>query len=104
MSNPNNGMTLAMRREALLAQCALQRVMMAVETRELLAPLAPTGWRQYLGTRMKVPLAIAGVVLGLVVVRPGRAASMVQLGTTLWSIARTVLPMLRRPAMDDSGE
>lgn len=105
----NNSMspseTLALRREALLVQCRMQRVMLAAEVRTLVEPIAPAGWRQNLLPRLKVPLAVAGILVALVATKPGRAMPLVQLGVTLWGIARTVLPLLRRqPAEQDSGE
>jgi hypothetical protein len=97
--------TLALRREALLVQCRMQRVMLAAEVRTLVAPIAPTGWRHQLLPKLKVPLAVAGILIGLIAAKPGRAMPLMQIGVTLWGIARTVLPMLRRePAEHESGE
>lgn len=88
--------TLALRREALLVQCRMQRVMLAAEVRTFIAPIAPSsGWRQYL-PKLKVPLAVAGIVVGLLAAKPSRAMPLLQIGATLWGIARTVLPLLRR--------
>jgi hypothetical protein len=95
--------TLALRREALVAQCGMQRLMLVAEVRTILAPIAPSGWRQHLSPRLKVPLAIAGVVVGLLITKPSRAMPLLQLGGMVWGIARTVLPILRR-AGPDSGE
>jgi hypothetical protein len=44
---------------------------------------------------LKLPLAIAGVVLGLVVTRAGKALPLVSTGLSLWRIARTVLGFVR---------
>jgi hypothetical protein len=97
--------TLALRRQALLVQCRMQRVMLAAEVRTLVAPMAPAGWRQNLLPKLKVPLAVAGVIVALIAAKPGRAMPLMQLGVTLWGIARTVLPMLRRqPGEQESGE
>jgi hypothetical protein len=90
---------LALRRQALLVQCRMQRVMLAVEVRTLVAPIAPDGgWRQQLLPKLKVPLAIAGLLVTLIAAKPGRAVPILKIGATLWGIARTVLPMLRRDA------
>jgi hypothetical protein len=91
---------LALRRQALLVQCRMQRVMLVAEVRTLVAPISPAGWRQ----NLKVPLALAGAVLALIAAKPGRAVPLMQFGVTLWGIARTVLPLLRRQPERDSGE
>ncbi len=97
--------TLALRRQALLVQCRMQRVMLAAEVRTLVAPIAPAGWRQNLLPKLKVPLAIAGVIVALVAAKPGRAMPLMQLGVTLWGIARAVLPRLRtQQAQQDARE
>jgi hypothetical protein len=94
--------SLALRREALLVQCRMQRVMLAAEIRTLVAPITPQGWRHNLLPKLKVPLAIGAILIGLVAAKPGRALPLMQLGATLWGIARTVLPLLRRePVQDD---
>ncbi len=91
--------TLALRREALLVQCRMQRVMLAAEVRTLVAPISPVGgWREQLLPKLKVPLAIAGLLVTLIATKPGRAMPLLRIGATLWGIARTVLPMLRRDA------
>ncbi|MES2299869.1 MAG: hypothetical protein V4582_22710 [Pseudomonadota bacterium] len=94
---------LALRREALVAQCALQRMMVAAELRTLVQPVASTGWRRYLGGNLKIPLTIAGVVIGIVATRPSRALPLLQMGAAAWGIARKLLPLLRS-AGPDSGE
>jgi hypothetical protein len=107
MSNNNLSPSeaLALRRQALLAQCAMQRLMLVAETRTLLAPVAQSGWRRFIGPKIKVPLAIGGIVAGLLLTRPGRAMPLLQIGTTLWGIARTLLPLLRHDRVrPDSGE
>ncbi len=97
---------LALRREALLVQCRMQRVMLAAEVRTLIAPIAPSsGWRQHLLPKLKVPLAVGALLIGLIAAKPGRAMPLLQIGATLWGIARTVLPLLRRdPADPDSRD
>jgi hypothetical protein len=90
----------------LLVQCRMQRVMLAAEVRTLVAPIAPAhGWRQHLLPKLKVPLAVAGLLIALVATKPSRALPLMQIGATLWGIARTVLPLLRRQSAEvDSGE
>lgn len=93
--------TLAARREALVAQCAAQRHEAAQEFYALTAPVASSGssfLAFFKGRNLKVPLTIAGVVLGMVLVRPGRAMPLIATGLSLWKFAQPVLAMLRRPA------
>jgi hypothetical protein len=76
------------RRTALIAQCAQQRLDAAQEVRTLLTPVSA-------GLGLKLPLTIAGVVLGMIATRSGRAMPMVTAGLGLWNLVRKVLPMLR---------
>jgi hypothetical protein len=77
------------RRASLIAQCAQQRVDAAREVRALLAPASSVG------VGLKLPLTIAGVVLGMIATRSGRAMPMLTAGLSLWKLVRKVLPMLR---------
>ncbi len=77
------------RRAALIARCAQQRVEAAEEVRALVAPVST-------GTGLKVPLAIAGVVLGMIATRSGRAMPLLTAGLSVWKLAKSLLPMLRR--------
>ncbi len=74
---------LSLRREALVARCDDQRDDLLLVIEDLTAPLQ--------GPKLKVPLAIAGVVLGMMAVRPKRALPL--LGTAL-SLGKTVGPLL----------
>lgn len=78
----------AERRAALIAQCAQQRLDAAREVRALLAPASS-------GHGLKLPLTIAGVVLGMIATRSGRAMPMLTAGLSLWKLVKKVLPMLR---------
>ena len=77
------------RRASLIAQCAQQRLDAANEVRALLAPAKSAGGG------LKLPLTIAGVVLGMIATRSGRAMPMLTAGLSLWKLAKNVLPMLR---------
>ena len=77
------------RRAALIARCARQRIDAADEVRALVAPVSS-------GIGLKVPLAIAGVVLGMIATRSGRAMPMITAGLSVWKLAKNLLPMLRR--------
>jgi hypothetical protein len=99
MSNSMNS-KLAARREALVAACAQQRVDAEYEVRALLAPVGSSGGITSLlrGRNLKVPLTIAGVVLGMIAARPGRAMPIITAGFSLWKLASNALRLLRRPA------
>ncbi|HEU4374915.1 MAG TPA: hypothetical protein VFS02_15565 [Telluria sp.] len=77
------------RRAALIARCAQQRLEAADEVRALVAPVSS-------GIGLKVPLAIAGVVLGMIATRSGRAMPLLTAGLSVWKLAKNLLPMLRR--------
>ena len=85
---------LAMRRHALVTECALQRLALQAQVHTLVAPLDAPGWR----ARLTVPLAIAGVLGGVLLMRPARAAPLISVALTIWGIARKVLPLLRKEA------
>lgn len=93
---------LAARRQALVAECALQRIEAGREIMALFEPVhQPGGLRQFLGGRdLKVPLTIAGVVLGMVVAKPKRAIPMITAGLSLWKFARPLLATLRSGPKD----
>jgi len=88
----------ALRREALITECALQRLSLAAEAKNLLAPLAPRNLRAQLGPRLKIPLMIAGGALGLAVTRPKRAMPLLLSAASAWKSVNTVLPLARRLA------
>ena len=83
--------TLAQRREALLVQCALQRIEAARELTALRAPHASGG-----GVDIKTPLTIAGVVLGMIATRAGKVLPMLTAGLTLIKVANSLRSLLRR--------
>jgi hypothetical protein len=91
---------LALRRQALLAECALQRASAAIAIVDLRTPAnEQTGWLGMLGSaNLKVPLTIAGVVAGLVLTNPKRAVPVLTAGLSLFKLARRLLPLLRQKA------
>lgn len=91
---------LAARRAALVAQCAQQRTEAADDVNALVAPLNPGGLRQYLGSNLKIPLTIAGVVLGMVATKPARALPILTAGLSLWKLASTVLSLLKNSSRE----
>ncbi len=84
--------TLARRREALIAECAQQRVEAAHAIETMRTPKGDGG------TGFKMPLTIAGVVLGMIATRPGRALPMLTAGLSLFKLAKTVMSLVRRPS------
>lgn len=84
------------RREALIAECALQRQYLGGATRSLL--LGRQRWRAALLTRLKIPLLVAGAIGGLVAARrrPARDRSSAEPGAwkKLASLATALLPPL----------
>lgn len=84
--------TLAQRREALLVQCALQRIEAARELTEMRAPRESSG-----GVNLKMPLTIAGVVLGMIATRSGgKALPMLTAGLSLIKVVSSVMSLVRR--------
>ena len=92
--------TLAARREALIVECSRQRTEVAHEISNLRAPSVLTGGgiMQYLGSgRLKLPLTIAGVVLGMIATKPSRAMPLLATGLSLFKLVTSVLSVLRKP-------
>lgn len=94
--------TLAARRMALVAECSHQRTTLAHEIGNLHAPTMLTGGggiMHYLGSgNLRIPLTIAGVVLGMIATKPSRAMPLLATGLSLFKLATSVLAMLRKPA------
>lgn len=85
---------LALRRQALVTQCRMQRLMVAAELRELGQPLqSGSGLLQSLGG--KGPLALAAIVAGLIASRSRRTVPLLKLGASVWALVRTGLTLLR---------
>ncbi|HEY0060592.1 MAG TPA: hypothetical protein VGC21_00645 [Telluria sp.] len=87
--------TLAQRREALIAECSMQRSDVSHQIAALRSP-AQGGLGRLDGlTNLKVPLMIAGVVLGMVVVKPSRAMPLLATGLSLFKLAKSILSIAR---------
>ena len=90
---PIHQITLAQRRDALLVQCALQRIEAARELTALRAPRESSGG----GIHLKMPLTIAGVVLGMIATRSGgKALPMLTAGLSLIKVASSLMSLVRR--------
>ncbi|HEV7815318.1 MAG TPA: hypothetical protein VGP06_09510 [Janthinobacterium sp.] len=85
---------LAARREALLKECALQRLALSAEAKNLLMPLAPANLRHAFGARLKVPLMLAGAGLGLMLARPKRVVALLPAAQSVWRNVSKVLPLV----------
>ncbi len=92
--------TVAQRREALLQECSMQRTLMAREIAAVRAPsLHGGGIVQTLTSgRMKVPLAIIGVVVGMIASRRSATMPAMSMGLTVYNLAKSVLRMVRSRA------
>jgi len=87
---------LAARRKALISECALQRITAVRVVREMTAPSGEG--RQFSIGNIKVPLTIAGVVLGMIATKRGSAMPMITAGYSLYKLLRSALAVLRRPS------
>ena len=89
--------TLAQRREALVEQCAQQRRHMSNEISILRAPSTLTGGgilSSLTSGKFKIPLAIAGMVMGLVASR-STAMPLVSTGMSLFRMAQSLYFTIR---------
>lgn len=87
--------TPAQRRDALLAECALQRTALGVETRQLLAPITSGNLRANLMARLKVPLIAGAAVLGVMLLRPRRTFPLLLKASALLRHGRHAMPLVR---------
>ena len=90
--------TLAERRVALIAKCDIQRTQLGREISILRSPHMLTGGsllHSFTGGRFKVPLAIAGTVLGIVAASPAGMMPLVKVGLSIFRMAKSAVLMLR---------
>ena len=83
------------RRDALLAECALQRTALGEQTRLLLQPLTGGNLRQTIMARVKKPLLVGAAVLGLMLLRPRRSLPWLLRASALLRHAKVALPVIR---------
>jgi len=88
---------LAARRADLIERCAAQREYLCAEATALRSPFSLNGVGGLLGGNGKLKLALAGIALGLAVIRPKRMLALAGTGLSLWQTVRKVLPLLARP-------
>ena len=92
--------TMDERRAALVLECSQQRTHMAREIHMIRAPKLTGGGivESLAAGRLKLPLAIAGLVIGLVASKRGAAMPMLASGMAAFRLAQSVLSMVRSKA------
>lgn len=92
--------TLAERRAALVEECSQQRTYLAREISMVSAPKLTGGGilASLSAGRMKLPLAAAGLLIGLVASKRGAAMPMLATGMSVFRLAQSVLSMVRTRA------
>lgn len=83
------------RRDALLAECTLQRAALGEQTHLLLEPLTGGNLRRALMARLKLPLMAGAAVLGLMLLRPRRSLPLLLRASALVRHASVALPLIR---------
>lgn len=93
--------SLAERKQALIARCSAQRTQMGREVEVMRAPSVLTGGgiSQYFSGGLKGPLAIGGVLLGVLASRSHKLAPLLATGMSVYKLAQTGLTMLRNRAV-----
>jgi hypothetical protein len=97
----NEHMTLAQRREALVARCELQRADARSALSGLTAPVSkPAGLlasvRERFGGNLAVPLALAGAAIALMVTRGKRTVPILTAAAGLWKLGSGLLGTFRQ--------
>lgn len=101
MKNENSRAVRAARREVLIAECSAQRMQIGREISVILAPSMLTGGgilQSLTNGNLKGPLAIAGVLMGLVAAKPGRFMPLVTTALSVFKLAKSGITMLRNRA------
>ena len=100
MKNENSKALREARREHLIAECAAQRMQIGREISVIRAPsLSGGGILQSLtGGNLKGPLAVAGVLMGLLAAGPGRFMPLVGTAMSVFRLAKRGITMLRNKA------
>jgi hypothetical protein len=95
-----NKPSLAERRSALIEECSQQRTYLAREISHVNAPKLTGGGiiESLAAGRMKLPLTIAGLLIGIVASKRGAAMPMLATGMSLFRLGQSVLAMVRTRA------
>jgi hypothetical protein len=87
---------LARRRELLIARCAAQRNALTIQRQILVEKLSAFDIGLNLFERLKKhPAWIAGLVVGVAVIKPRRLLPLLQTGLLAWQALRTLSPALK---------
>ena len=99
---PENSSTVrAARREQLIAECAAQRSQIGREISVMRAPSVLTGGgilQSLTSGNLKGPLAIAGMLAGLIAAKPARFMPIIGTAMSVFKLAKSGLAMLRNKA------
>ena len=101
MKNENSRAARDARREVLIAECSAQRMQIGREISVIRAPSMLTGGgilQSLTNGNLKGPLAIAGVLMGLVAAKPGRFMPLVTTALSVFKLAKSGITMLRNRA------
>ena len=101
MKNENSKAAREARRQHLIAECSAQRMQIGREISVMRAPSMLTGGgilESITSGNMKGPLAIAGLLAGLVAARPGRFMPIIATAMSVFKLAKSGLTMLRNRA------
>ena len=86
--------TLALRREALVERCRLQREQLAARQLEIRQSLSSFGGIAVIAAHTrKNALPLAGLLLGLIIMRPKRLLSLALSVTTAWKAWQKLSPL-----------
>ena len=87
--------TARQRRDALMAECTLQRTALGDQTHLLLEPLTGGNLRHTIMARVKKPLLVGAAVLGLMLLRPRRSVPLLLKASKMLQHAKVALPVIR---------
>jgi len=101
MKNENSKAAREAQREHLIAECSAQRMQMGREISVIRAPSMLTGGgmlQSLTSGNLKGPLAIVGLLAGLVAARPGKFMPIVTTAMSVFKLAKSGIAMLRKKA------
>ena len=90
----NSPVSLKARREALMTECALQRIEAARDVRGIMAPVH--NLRHKVGGNFAIPVSVLGLVGGLIATRSGKLLPLLTTGLSLWKLGRDSLDAWRQ--------
>lgn len=93
-SGKHSPASLAARRQALVTECALQRITATREIRAIVAPVH--NLRHKVGGNFAIPVSVLGLIGGLIATRSGRLVPMLTTGLSLWKLGRDSLAAWRQ--------